>query len=163
MIFFAFSGLVLVFGFVLFFGAPYLPTQRKQLEIGLDLMNLKRGEIMYELGCGDGKVLKVAASRGINVIGYELNPILVLVAKINTFRYRQNVRVIWGNFWRADISDADGVYVFLLDRFMKRLDKKIQSGTQKPVKLVSYAFKVPGRKIKACKSGMYLYQYGPKV
>jgi 16S rRNA A1518/A1519 N6-dimethyltransferase RsmA/KsgA/DIM1 with predicted DNA glycosylase/AP lyase activity len=154
-----FSGLVLVFGFVLLFGAPYLPTQRKQSEIALDLLDLKKGQTLFEFGCGDGRVLKLAAKRGLNVVGYELNPVLALIARINTLRYSKRVKVVWGDFWRADLENADGVYVFLIERFMLKLHKKFQEEPSQPIKLVSYAFKIPDKKPLRSKKGMYLYKY----
>lgn len=151
--------LVGLFGFVLLFGAPYLPTKRKQTQTALDLLNLKPGQTLYELGCGDGRVLKQAAQRGFNVVGYELNPLLVIFAKFYTWKYRKQVRIVWGNFWKADLSQADGVFVFLLDRFMVKLDHKLNSEVKKNTKLVSFAFKIPGKKATKVKHGIFLYQY----
>ena len=159
MLFAIFSILVLLFGFVLLFGAPYLPTQRKQTQAALDLLDLKPGQTFYELGCGDGRVLKQAAQRGLNVVGYELNPILVLVAYVYTWKHRKQTQIVWGSFWNADISKADGVFVFLLDRFMPRLDKKLQAEHGKSLALVSYTFKIPGRKATAYQDGVFLYLY----
>lgn len=153
------GGLVLLFGFVLMYGAPYLPTRRKETETALDLLNLKKGQTLYELGCGDGRVVKQAAKRGLKVIGYELNPILVVVARLHTLRYRKQVKIVWGNFWRADLIPADAIFVFLIDRFMPKLDKKIKKDAKEGVKLVSYAFKVPGKKAAKSKGGLLLYQY----
>lgn len=159
MIFTVFAGLVLIFGFVLFYGAPYLPTHRKQAATALDMLDLKKGQTLYELGCGDGRVLKEAAKRGINCVGYELNPILVVFAWFYTFRYRRLVKVVWGNFWKADLAPADGIFVFLIKRFMVKLDKKIVAEGSEGVKLVSYAFKVPKRKVALEKDALFLYKY----
>jgi SAM-dependent methyltransferase len=150
--------LVLCFGFVLLFGAPYLPVLRPQMETALDLIDLQPGQTLLELGCGDGKVLVAAAQRGLNVIGYELNPLLALLAWLRTRRYRRQVRVVCGNFWSGDWPPADGIFVFLLDRFMVRLDARI-SGLQRPVRLASFAFQIPGKKPEAVRNGVYLYAY----
>jgi 16S rRNA A1518/A1519 N6-dimethyltransferase RsmA/KsgA/DIM1 with predicted DNA glycosylase/AP lyase activity len=88
--------LIICFGGVLFFGAPYLPTLRQQVKAALELADLKPGDTLLELGCGDGKVVLAAAKQGINVIGYELNPILALVAWSRTRRYSKNVKIICG-------------------------------------------------------------------
>ena len=159
MIFSVLGGLVVLFGFVLLYGAPYLPTQRKQAEIALDLLDLKKGQTLYELGCGDGRVLKLAAKRGIKSVGYELNPLLVAVAWLHTLRYRRKVKIVWGNFWKAELGAADGIFVFLIERFMRKLDKKIKNDGKEGVKLVSYAFKVPDKKADNNKDGMFLYRY----
>lgn len=153
------GALVLLFGFVVFFGAPYLPTLKKQVGTGLDLLNLQPGQTLLELGCGDGRVLRAAAERGLFSVGYELNPVLVLIARLHTWPYRKNVKVIWGDYWRASWPPADGIFVFLLDKYMPKLDKKIIQESHKPVKLVSFAFKVPKKPIAAHKHGLYLYEY----
>ena len=159
MIFGIFAGLVIIFGSVLLFGAPYLPTQREQTRTALELLNLKKGQTLFELGSGDGRVAKQAAKKGWKVVAYELNPILVLISKVTTWRYRKQVKIIWGDFWKSDLSKADGIYTFLLDRFMPKLDKKLQKEITKPVPLVSYAFRIPEKKIAKEKNGLFLYRY----
>lgn len=72
----AIAVLILCFGGVLLFGAPYLPTLTPQVQAALELCKLQSGDTLLELGCGDGKVLIAAAERGATVIGYELNPLL---------------------------------------------------------------------------------------
>jgi SAM-dependent methyltransferase len=153
-----FIALIFCFGFVLIFGAPYLPTHKKQAQIALDLLELKKGQTFYELGCGDGRVLNIAAKRGLKAVGYELNPLIYLVARIVTWKNRKLASVVYGNFWKADISKADGIFVFLIDRFMARLDKKLESEANGS-SLVSYAFKIPGKKPVIEKEGLYLYRY----
>lgn len=154
-----FAFLVACFSSVLLFGAPYLPTHKKQIELALDLLDLKKGQTLFELGCGDGRVLLLAAKRGLQVVGYEMNPLMVVVARTVTWRHRKLVSVRWGSFWRADLSKADGVYVFLLDRFMKKLDKKLSQELRTDVMVASYAFKIPGKKPANSTSGVYLYKY----
>lgn len=148
--------LAVLFGGVLLFGAPYVPTLDTSAKAALELLNLEPGQTLLELGCGDGKMLVVAAQAGLNVIGIELNPLLVAVSWLRTRRYHKQVRIIWGNFWHVEWPACDGVFVFLLDRFMPKLDIEMQS-IKRP--LASFAFKIPGRKITATKSGVYLYRY----
>lgn len=148
-----------LFGFVLLFGAPYLPTKRRQTQAALDLLDLKPGQTLFELGCGDGRVLKQAAERGWLAVGYELNPLLAITARLHTWKYRKQVRVVCGNFWAVNLDQADGVFVFLLDKFMKRLDKKMEKELRPGTKLASFAFKIPGKRTVRSKAGIYLYQY----
>jgi hypothetical protein len=159
-LFWIFFVLVLSFSFMLFSGAPYLPTHKRYAEIALDLLNLKAGETLYELGSGDGRVLKLAARRGLNVVGYELNPILVIISRIVTWKYRRQVRIVYGNMWKADIKKADGVFIFLLDRYMKRFDEMIRrEKSPGNLNVASYAFKIPNKKPAKSISGMFLYKY----
>lgn len=154
------SVVVLLFGFVAFFGAPYLPTLKKQQETALDLLDLRPGQTMLELGCGDGKVLIAAAKHGLTVVGYELNPALAFVSWLRTRRFGTQVKVVWGNYWRKDWPLTDGIFVFLLDKYMERLDKKIiQKYPDRQIKLVSFAFQVPGKKPEKIQDGLYLYRY----
>jgi SAM-dependent methyltransferase len=151
--------IIVAFGGVILVGAPYLPTLKVQAEAALDLLDLKPGETLLELGSGDGQVLVLAAKRGLQVVGVELNPILVVISRIRTWRYRKQVRVIWGDLWRVQWPEADGVFSFLLGRFMPRLDERMQR-IGKP--LASFAFKIPDRHIDDEKVGVFLYDYSEK-
>lgn len=159
LVFTVFGVLVLLFGFVIAFGAPYLPTLRPQITTALDMLDLKEGQTLIELGSGDGRVMVAAAERGLRVIGYELNPLLVLYSWLITRKYRGRVQVKWGNFWSHTLPQADGVFVFLLQKYMKRLDTKITQEIGKPVKLVSFGFYIPDRKPVQEQDGLYLYLY----
>lgn len=152
--------LVTIFGGIVLFGAPYLPTRKAQQQAALDLLNLPKGATFIELGCGDGRMLIAAAKRGLHVTGYELNPVLALIAWARTRKYSKQIKVHFGDFWRADLSRADGVYVFLIERFMPKLDSKLaQASKLRPIKLASYAFTVPGRKADGASQGVFLYTY----
>lgn len=162
--------LVVCFGFVLLRGAPYLPTLDKQMHTALDLAGLEPGQTLLELGCGDGKVLIAAAERGWNVVGYELNPLLALLCWARTRRYhtamdgKGTVRVVCGDFWTKKWPPTDAIFVFLLDPFMPKLDTRIVQETRtnsKKIMLISFAFKVPGRKPMTEKDGLFLYEYEP--
>lgn len=147
----------LFFSVVVFVGAPYLPTLSPQIVTAFELLDLHRGQTILELGCGDGKVLLAAAQRGHKAVGIELNPLLAAIAWVRTRRYRSHVRVIWGNYWLRQWPPSDGVYVFLIDRFMPKLDGRMQ---QYGGKLISVAFRVPGREPSREGHGVYLYDYG---
>lgn len=151
--------IVFLFSFVLLFGAPYLPTLSAQAEAALDLVDLKPGDHLLELGCGDGKVMIAAARRGLHVTGYELNPILAGVAWLRTRRYGRRAKVVCGNFWRIKLPPSEGIFVFLLPKYMAKLDTKITQESSNPVKLVSFAFAIPTKKISKENSGIFLYQY----
>lgn len=150
-------GFAAVFGGVLWFGAPYLPTLTPQVKTALDMLDLRPGQTLLELGCGDGKVLIAAAERGCQAVGIELNPLLALAAWLRTRKYRGRVRVIWGNFWTVPWPrEIDAVFTFLLDPFMKRLDDKMVQ-YKKP--LASVAFRIPGRQPAQQQDGVFLYKY----
>ncbi|MEK7603421.1 MAG: hypothetical protein AAB459_04245 [Patescibacteria group bacterium] len=154
--------LVLLFALVILVGAPFLPTLRAHVDPAFELLALKPGQTMLELGSGDGRMLIAAAQRGIKSVGYELNPLLFMYSWLITRKYRKYVLVIWGDYWRVSWPQADGIFVFLLNPYMKKLDKKIiqyQQDFVKPIKLVSFAFKIPGRKPIKKIDGLFLYKY----
>ncbi|QQS17970.1 class I SAM-dependent methyltransferase [Candidatus Saccharibacteria bacterium] len=144
------------FAAVIFFGAPYLPTLLPQIKAAFDLLELKPGQTILELGCGDGKVLIAAAQAGYQAVGIELNPLLVVAAWFRTRQYKGAIRVHWGNYWRMSWPEADGVFVFLLDSYMAKLDARMQ-GYKKP--LASVTFRIPNRNVDAEKNGVFLYIY----
>lgn len=140
-------------------GAPYLPTKRREVQTALKLLNLKPGQTVLDLGCGDGTFLKAAAKSGLYAVGYEINPIMWLAAKMNTREYRDRVQVKLGNYWKAKLPEADGIYVFLITRYMSKLDQKVKSEAKKPVKLASYTFEIPEKQPVKEATGVYLYTY----
>lgn len=149
---------ILSFAAVLLFGAPYLPTLKPQVKAALDLADLRPGQTLLELGCGDGRVALAAAKQGIKVVGYELNPLLAVLAWLRTWRYRHLVRIHWGNFWQADWPPAQAIFVFLLPKYMTKLDQRIKQYGW-PVTLVSFAFAIPDRPTTQVKQGIFVYRY----
>ncbi len=161
MIFFwLFGAVVFCFGVVLAVGPPYLPTFSKQVQTALDMLALEPGQTLLELGCGDGKVLVAAAQRGLIVTGIELNPLLALLCKLRTWRYRRQVTIVWGNYWHTKLwPAADGIFGFVLPKQMTKLDKVIIAWQTKPVRLASFAFVIPDKKIVREMDTVFLYEY----
>lgn len=150
-----------LFSFVIVFGAPYVPILARQQKEALDLLGLKPGQKMYDLGSGDGRVLRSAAKRGWYAVGYELNPLLFAISWLRIYPCRKLAGVQLKNFWRADISEADGIFVFLIEHKMARLDEYLTAKLiKKPVKVVSYGFAIPGRRPIKKQGALYLYRYG---
>ena len=153
-------GVAMLFGVVVFFGAPYLPTMKPQVAAAFTLLDLKKDQTLLELGCGDGRVLLEAAKRGYRAVGIELNLALVLVALWRTRQYRKQVRVVWANYWLRPWPPSDGVFTFLINNFMPKLDTHMQKYGGK---LVSIAFKIPGKQPVKALDSVYLYSYQKKL
>lgn len=151
--------LILTYGAVLLFGAPYFPSLSPHIKAGLDLLDLKEGQTVYDLGCGDGRFLKAAAERGLNAVGYELNPFMFAYAWATTRKHRKQIKVRYGNFWHADLVDADAIFIFLLTKYMKQFDKLVKTKAPKGIKVASHTFKIPGKKPIAKEYGVFLYKY----
>lgn len=70
------------FTFDLFLELPYVAAKKKQVEAIINIANIKPGEIVVDLGSGDGRLLFAAARKGAIAIGYEINPFLVLLTRL---------------------------------------------------------------------------------
>lgn len=151
--------LILLFGMVVFFGAPFLPTLNNRVEDALNLLELKPGQTMLELGSGDGRLMLAAAKKGIRSVGYEINPLLFTYSKVLTWRYRKLVKIYCKNYWNVDWPKADGIYVFLLQPYMEKLNNRLKEYKHKPIKLVSFAFKIESKKCTKENNGLRLYTY----
>jgi SAM-dependent methyltransferase len=140
-------------------GAPYLPARKHDLDEIFAALELKPGQHLLELGCGDGTVLIAAAKRGIASTGYEINPIMVAICWLRTRRYRKLTTVKLANMWQVEWPPADAIYVFLIPRLMSKLNSAIEDSAHKPVRLVSYAFPMPYLKPVVISKNCYGYDY----
>ncbi len=150
---------ILIFSFVIGFGAPFLPTLKARTPDIFKLLEMKTGQTILELGSGDGRILRAAAERGVYAIGYELNPVLVVWSMLKNWKYRKYIKVHWGNYWHKKLPVTDAIYVFLLNPYMKKLNNKLEQELNGKVKVVSFAFKIPGKKPEQELNGLYLYEY----
>ena len=137
--------LALFFGLGALMGAPYLPILRRDQASLLELCELKPGQTLLDLGSGDGRLLRLAASRGIRGIGYEINPLVYLVSLVVCWPYRRLIKLHLADFWQVRLPEADVIYVFLIDRYMAKLDRKLIAELKRPTPVVSFVFKIPGR------------------
>lgn len=147
----------LSFGLLIFFltiafvtGAPFVPSTKKVSEKMIALANIKKGDIVYDLGSGDGRLLFLAVKEGAGkAIGFEINPYLVLYTwiKILLSPDKNHLGVMLKNFWRADLRNADVVFVYLLPWRMEALAKKLIKELKPGARIVSNSFIFPNWKI----------------
>lgn len=154
--------LILQIGFVIFFfymciayltGAPFVPSKRAAAEAMIRLADIKKGDTVYDLGSGNGKLLLLASQKGAQAIGYEINPVLVL------FSLLRGTHTRWKNLWHADIRDADIVFIYLLPWKMKPLAEKLKRECKKGTVIVSNSFIFPGWKIVRQDPGNHVYVF----
>ncbi len=154
-----FTVVFLVLAIPVTFGPPYVPTLKLNLKTALDLLDLQPGQTLLDLGSGDGRVLIAAAQRGLNAVGIEVSPMLVLISRIRTWRYRKQIKIIWGNYFLTPWPEADGIFGFIIQYQMRRLDKRIEDWHTHPVRMASFAFKFPDKKSIKAEDAIYLYEY----
>lgn len=155
----------LAFGFVVFWGAPYVPSKKKDLSEALDqLYPLGKKDVLIDVGSGDGVVLRAAATRGAKAIGYELNPLLVLISRW-LCRKQQGISVEVANFWHVSLpAETTIIYAFVVSRDSGKLVRKINEEATRlgrPLLLISYGCELPEKAPVKMLGAHALYEFAP--
>lgn len=156
---------ILMFGFVVFRGAPYVPSMKKYAANAFDeLYPLSKKDVLVDVGSGDGIILRLAADRKARAIGYELNPILVLVSKILS-RGNPLVETKLADFWLTELPEATTVvYAFSVGRDMQKLAQKVQrtaSRANHPLWLITYGHTIASLTPEKSTNSHFLYLFEP--
>lgn len=116
---------------------PYVPTPQEVVNSMLDLAKVGKNDVLYDLGCGDGRIVVTAAKeRGARGTGIDLNPQRIAEAKENAKKAGVEDRVAFrvGDLFEADVSPATVVTLYLLPdvnvKLRPRLWKQLKVGTR---------------------------------
>ncbi len=141
-------------------GAVYVPSSREKTLQMSEMAQVTAGEKAVDLGSGDGRVVIELASRGAAAEGYEINPILVLAARLNIRRAGLRGRAVihWGSFWRADLSRFRVVIVFQGSFIMRRLESKLRKELPRGARVITDYWRLPGLAADATRGTIYLYR-----
>lgn len=123
--------------------APYYPTPQVVVERMLQLGGLKKGEVVYDLGSGDGRIVITAAQKfGAKAIGVELDRALAeqSTERIRKLGLESNARIIQGDLFKQDYSSADLITVYLLPVTNTRLSPVLEKMMKKGARLVCHDF-----------------------
>jgi len=127
---------------------PYIPTTETAVKAMLELAEVKSSDIVYDLGCGDGRIAIAAAKRyGARGVGIDIDPVLIREAKKNASQAGVQSRVKFReqDLFRSNFREATVVTLFLLPAVNKRLLPKLQA--LKPgTRIVSNTFQIGGWK-----------------
>ncbi len=125
-------------------GALYVSTAKARVLAFLDAVAPEPGQLLVDLGCGDGRVLRCASRRyRVQARGYELNPLAYLKARLLSVGYA-DVAIHRKNFWTVDLSPADVVCCYLYPDVMLRLAGKLRAELKPGATVVSCNFPLPG-------------------
>ena len=128
-------------------GAPWVPTHRRTVRKMLTMARVQPGELVYDLGSGDGRVLTMAAREfGARAVGIEIDPLRYAWSRtrIALLGLRDQVRVVHGNLFRQDLSAADVVTCYLLQDTNDRLAAKLARELRPGARIVSNTYTFPG-------------------
>lgn len=164
-IFYIFFVIIITFGFVVFRGAPYVPSHKKYaIEAFEKLYPLKSDDVLLDVGSGDGIILRIAEKYCKKAIGYELNPVLVIISRLLSL-HSKKVSVKLADFWLVNIpDDTTVIYIFAVTRDIKKMMHKIQNESnrlKKNISVISYGNKFEGKKITKKNGPYFLYEFQP--
>lgn len=124
-------------------GAPFVPTPKLAVKKMIKEANIKDGDKIYDIGCGDGRVLNEASKeKKINAIGFELSPLVFLLAIIKKIYWRSKAKIIFGDFKTKNFNNADIIFCYLLPETLAKLEPKLSRELKKGAKVISYAFPI---------------------
>jgi hypothetical protein len=157
--------LVLFFGVVVFRGSPYVPSHKEHVRQAFsELYKMNKNDLLVDIGSGDGIILREAAKTGATAIGFEINPILVLVSSILSRKYKK-VQVKLADFWLTKLPDETTVvYVFSVTRDVKGIAERVQKESnrlKKPIYIISYGSEFTTLKAVKAVGAHFLYLVKP--
>lgn len=122
---------------------PYVPTSPEGVQAMLKLADVKKTDIVYDLGCGDGRIVIAAAKTyGAHGVGIDINPVRIKEAKENAKKagVEDLVRFEENDLFQADIHEATVVTLFLLSSVNLRLRPKLLADLKPGTRIVSNTF-----------------------
>lgn len=127
-------------------GAPWVPTWKQDVIRAIRLAGIQPGQKVYDLGCGDGRIVHAAARVGAEAVGYDISLLPYVLAKIRGLLPAKpgKYRIMFRDFWNIDISDADVVFVFLLPEFHNRLKIKFEQELKPSAKVTALVWPIKG-------------------
>jgi SAM-dependent methyltransferase len=122
---------------------PYVPTTEAAVQAMLKLAEVKKTDIVYDLGCGDGRiVISAAKDLGARGVGIDINPVRIGEAKENARKagVEKLVRFEENDLFEADIHEATVVTLFLLPQVNLKLRPKLLHDLKPGTRIVSNTF-----------------------
>jgi len=122
---------------------PYVPTTEPAVEAMLSLAKVTKNDVVYDLGCGDGRIVVTAAKKfGARGVGIDINPERIAEARENAKRngVEHLVKFIEGDLFEADIREASVVTLFLLSSVNLKLRPKLLAELKPGTRVVSNTF-----------------------
>ena len=122
---------------------PYVPTTEEAVMAMLKLADVKESDVVYDLGCGDGRIVIAAAKEyGAHGVGIDINPERIQEAEANAKKagVEKLVRFEEKDLFKADIHEATVVTLFLLESVNLKLRPKLLKDLKQGTRIVSNSF-----------------------
>ena|SRR5215216_258410 len=128
------------------YGLPPVPTKPERIRKALKLANLQPDEVLYDLGAGDGRVLLIAAHEfGAKAVGIEVGPVqcAVIWLRAVTSGFGNQIQIRWANFYKADLRDADVVFVYATSKEIVKLVPHLEMQLKNGARVISVSADFP--------------------
>lgn len=122
---------------------PYVPTPPEVVDAMLELAGVNQNDIVYDLGCGDGRIVIAAAKKyNARAVGVDINPTRIQESEQNAREagVTDKVRFVQGDLFKADIHEATVVTLYLLSSVNERLKPKLLKELKPGTRVVSHRF-----------------------
>jgi precorrin-6B methylase 2 len=122
---------------------PYVPTNETVVEAMLKLAKVTKNDVVYDLGCGDGRIVITAAQKyGATGTGIDINPQRIKEAKQNAVaaKVSDKVKFVEGDLFETDFSEASVVTLYLLPAVNLKLRPILLKQLKPGTRIVSHAF-----------------------
>jgi SAM-dependent methyltransferase len=147
----------------------FVPTPNEVVDKMLELAQVTSKDTVYDLGCGDGRIVIAAAQKyGARGVGIDIDPQRIAEANANAkaAKLTDRVKFIEGDLFEADISQATVVTLYLLTRLNEKLKPKLLKELRPGTRVVSHAFDMgdwaPEQKVFVSSSTVYLWRIPPR-
>ncbi len=129
--------------------APYVSTPLSVVRQMLVLSELRPGELIYDLGSGDGRVVIMAVQDfGARGVGVELREDLVkrAIEKISEFDIGEKVKIVQSDMFNVDLSHADVITLYLTTSANEKVKPKLESELKQGARVVTHDYEILGWK-----------------
>jgi predicted RNA methylase len=133
------------------FLAPFVATPTLVVRQMLILAEVKSGDVLYDLGSGDGRAVMMAAKDfGATSVGVELRDDLAKRAleSIQKFNLTEKTRIIQKDIFNVDLSSADVVFLYLTTSANEKIKPKLEAELKSGTRVVSHDYEILGWKAK---------------
>lgn len=130
-----------------FWGAPWVPMPLERARQMLALAQVQPGERVWDLGSGDGRLLRLAVREfGARAVGVEIEPLRAFLSQLalRLQGLEGRAQVLRGNIFETDLSQADVVTLYLLPKALARLGPQLQAQLKPGARIVTLTYPLPG-------------------
>lgn len=142
----------------------YVPTRQQVVEAMLELANVNENDVVYDLGCGDGRIVITAATKyGARGTGIDIDPQRIRESNANAEKagVTDKVKFVEANLFESDFSEANVVTLYLLGSLNQKLRPTLLQQLKPGSRVVSHAFDMgdwkPEKEVEVDGSKVYLW------